>query len=220
MTHDLIYHALGVFQFCSFLFFIFGLFKQIQKIRSRVGGIEEPTAVLSFQYYLASFAAIFGYFLLGSSASEIDYYTVISRFFGILLTLVIIIYITKYRGLLSQKIVSTLIVFTFLFSIYLLLFNRKILENSYLLIWIYSFFALAFLILGQLKQLKFIHASQSSGAISKEARLLNIMKDFSVVLFATYSNPMHNWPVIFCSTFNIILCLLIINAINRYSKIK
>lgn len=218
MILDWKYHLFGLIQVFFFSFFIFGLLTQLKKIKSRANSTDEPTAVLSVKYYVGSIAALFAYFLLGASLPILDFYIVISRFIAISLSLYILFLIQKYRPGFAQK--TAFISLTVLFSTGLIatIFNRDFLTSHTLLIWCYSIAALGVLIYGQFQQYLLIHHHKKEGAVSKEARVLNILKDVSVIVFSIYVDPVHTWPVLAASSINIFLSYMIIRAVEQYEN--
>ena len=210
------YHLLGSIQCFFFSFFIFGLIQQIRKIQRRIGQTGEPTAVLHVRYYQGSISALFAYFLLGASLQAIDYYITISRFIAIALSLIILFLIKKYRNDRSAKLSWYGTISFFSIGMLITIFHRSLLIEHVGVIWLYSVISLGLLVYGQMQQLLAIHHHKMEGAISKEARILNILKDISVIIFSTYIHATHHWPIIVASSANIILCILIIRAIDTY----
>lgn len=212
------YHLLGLTQVFFFSFFILGLIKQLQRIHKRIGGKSEPTAVLSVKYYVGSIGALFAYFLLGASLPSVDFYIVISRFIAIALSLYIMFLIQKYRPGFAQKTAFISLSLLFSSGVLLTIFNRDYLTTHTLLIWGYSIAALGVLIYGQFQQYLLIHHHKNEGAVSKEARVLNILKDVSVIAFSLYVDPFHTWPVLLASSINIFLSYMIIRAVEQYES--
>lgn len=212
------YHLLGLSQVFFFSFFILGLIKQLRRILARIGGTDEPTAVLSVKYYVGSIAALFAYFLLGASLPEVDLYIVISRFIAISLSLYILFLILKYRQGTAQKIAFLVLLTLFVVGSIFCVFNREYLIAHTVFIWIYSIASLGVLIYGQFQQYLLIHHHKNEGAVSKEARVLNILKDVSAIAFSLYINPIHTWPVLAASSINIFLSYMIIRAVEQYEN--
>lgn len=212
------YHIFGLIQVFFFSFFILGLIKQIQKIHQRFNITEEPTAVLSVKYYIGSISALFAYYLLSVSLPVTDLYIALSRFIAISLSLYILFLIQKYRKGVLQKISFLSLSSLFSIGVIVSIFYRELFTTHTLIIWIYSVCALGVLIYGQFQQYSLIHHHQNQGAVSKEARVLNILKDISVIVFSIYVDPIHNWPVLAASSINIFLSYMIIRAVEQYEQ--
>jgi hypothetical protein len=210
------YHITGILQASLFLLSIFAVYVQLRLVRQRRillatnPGHEIPTYNLSPLAIAGSFAAFYTFLLLSTATEPFAHYIFWSRIPACILGILLLWEFRKdyptskiaLLGPIAAAVFGLTILFTFLYPS----FSREFIK----MIQIFVICSGVILINGQLHQLWLLIKTKKVGALSLQARTLNLMKDISTVAFGIVLGIGQSWSVIAVASANALITTIII----------
>ena len=156
----------------------------------------EVTAVISTEYFFASFVAIFSTLLYGGALERFNHYLVWPRALAVSMILYILLELSFDRRRAKVYLLTAAPWLLALSGAYLLLFERQfvisyqeVFKSSVVLMALILFF-------GNLSQVQELRAGKGTGAVSVALHLMYFLKDLSLTLFGIVLGAKQGWPII------------------------
>ena len=176
-----------------------GLALQIRKIwQRRISGYPrgEITAVISAEYFFASFLAIFSTLLYGGALERFNHYLVWPRTGAVVMILYILLELTIDR---RTKKVACLTALPWMLAISgfsILIFNRGFAISNQELFKSGVVAMALILFVGNLSQVRELRSGQGTGAVSLALHSMYFLKDVSLTVFGIVLGAKQGWPII------------------------
>ena len=210
------YHITGILQACLFVLSISAVYLQLKFVRKRRQNFDKnnltelATYNLSAFSIIGSFAAFYTFLLISTAIEPFAHYIFWSRIPACILGILLlwefrIDYPSKKIALLAPA-AATLFLLTLIFT----LFAYEVSRSHIAVIQLLVVSSGVILISGQLHQLWLLLKNKRVGALSLNARTLNLMKDISTVAFGLALGVDQSWSVVAVASVNAVVTAVII----------